>query len=799
MDQRTKPSVSARLMALFPASQKSHAYFTPGHESLDHKGKTVVHWLRGDGTLEEGYCNVKIPITEKHWQQHIKGTRALVVGLWCDEGTTASTTVDVDINNMDDETVLQLLREISELQAPLYVHRSKSRGIHVQAFHPGIPGAHSNKIALGIAHHFGLIQYAEDCGCRPPEYFPKPVTTPDKHPFGLNMPYLGGKQGYLDVHGNEIPLEQFLDTVKFFQPEHFKFFLESAEKAKKSGKRGRPKKASEPDETPLEQGQRFAKQILEQFAEELETLPSGQHNIELRDRAFKLGTMIHNEWCDRQHVEDVLTNAIRGWGSYAEEVKNLKRHLNAGEKIAHRPLLAKSKPLTEDRMALEFAEDNAERLRYDCETQKWHEWIETHWKRIVGNKVRDEIRDAVRIATVASKPQAQKTTRRVTFCANVEKFVRESQKYRIEVSTDIWDRNPLLLGTPGGTIDLMTGELRPSSREDYISRITTVTPAKTEECDEWLKTIWQITCGDNEQGKFLQRAGGYTLLGHNREQKLFFGLGPGGNGKGILTETMGRAMGGDLKFIAPPGMFATSPTQMIKPTNSLASARGSRILISDENAADYYWDENLIKHITGSSEQTARLLHQNLTTFDTTFTPWLEGNREPRLRTVNEAIRRRVILLLFQMQTTTNKENVDEKNWLFLRDPDLPEKLKAELPGILRWLLNGTMMYHEHKFLDHTIPKAIRDANVEFFSTSDFIGRFLEHEYVKTENKADQVDAATIHSRYAEACLTAKETPLIQGQFTKELKTRGYETTTIHGYAVFIKLKYRPADKNSVI
>jgi aminopeptidase N len=41
MDQRTKPSVSARLMALFPASQKSHAYFTPGHESLDHKGKTL--------------------------------------------------------------------------------------------------------------------------------------------------------------------------------------------------------------------------------------------------------------------------------------------------------------------------------------------------------------------------------------------------------------------------------------------------------------------------------------------------------------------------------------------------------------------------------------------------------------------------------------------------------------------------------------------------------------------------------------------------------------------------------------
>ena len=37
---------------------------------------------------------------------------------------------------------------------------------------------------------------------------------------------------------------------------------------------------------------------------------------------------------------------------------------------------------------------------------------------------------------------------------------------------EYWDRDPWLLGTPGGTVDLRTGMLRPASPDDGITKVT---------------------------------------------------------------------------------------------------------------------------------------------------------------------------------------------------------------------------------------------------------------------------------------------------------------------------------------
>jgi len=42
---------------------------------------------------------------------------------------------------------------------------------------------------------------------------------------------------------------------------------------------------------------------------------------------------------------------------------------------------------------------------------------------------------------------------------------------------NIWDRAPLLLGTPTGTVDLETGLQRPADPEEFITRLTSIGPA----------------------------------------------------------------------------------------------------------------------------------------------------------------------------------------------------------------------------------------------------------------------------------------------------------------------------------
>jgi putative DNA primase/helicase len=57
----------------------------------------------------------------------------------------------------------------------------------------------------------------------------------------------------------------------------------------------------------------------------------------------------------------------------------------------------------------------------------------------------------------------------------VEKLAKSDR--RIASTVEQWDANPLLAGTPGGVLDLRTGEIRPARREDYITKLTGVTRA----------------------------------------------------------------------------------------------------------------------------------------------------------------------------------------------------------------------------------------------------------------------------------------------------------------------------------
>jgi hypothetical protein len=206
-------SPARRLMDLYPSSAKYHGFWTPGHETEDERGKVKVAWVKSDGTVEPGYCDVKFPITEAHWQQHLDGKRALVPCLSCDDGTAKAICLDVDIYGID----LSILTNRASHKAadfPLYVRPSKSAA-HVVAFlDTPIPIEEAQLAARGIAKKLDLVKFAKEHAPtveHPFEFFPK---APKKgRPACLNMPYVGGSEyatGFVrpDKSDEEIPLEE---------------------------------------------------------------------------------------------------------------------------------------------------------------------------------------------------------------------------------------------------------------------------------------------------------------------------------------------------------------------------------------------------------------------------------------------------------------------------------------------------------------------------------------------------------------------------------------------------------------
>src|SRR4051794_39991580 len=142
--------------------------------------------------------------------------------------------------------------------------------------------------------------------------------------------------------------------------------------------------------------------------------------------------------------------------------------------------------MTEDGVALAFAEKFSDQLRYCHHTGAWFEWTGTHWQReetkLAFTWARHTCRELALEHDAGNGVAA--TLAKAATAAAVERFAQADRAFA--VTSAIWDRDPMLLGTPGGTVDLRTGELRPAAQGDFITKLTAVAPAATADCPLWL-------------------------------------------------------------------------------------------------------------------------------------------------------------------------------------------------------------------------------------------------------------------------------------------------------------------------
>jgi putative DNA primase/helicase len=257
------------------------------------------------------------------------------------------------------------------------------------------------------------------------------------------------------------------------------------------------------------------------------------------------------------------------------------------------------------------------------------------------------------------------------------------------------------------TIELRTGITRPPRREDYCTKSTAVAPGG--DCPRWRQFLEEITAGDAELQAYLQHMAGYCLTGLTTEHALFFCYGTGANGKSVFINTL-VGIWGDYAVTAPMETFVASKVDH-HPTD-LASLRGARLVVASETEAGRRWAESKIKMLTGGEKVSARFMRQDFFEFVPRFKLLIAGNHKPSLRSVDEAIRRRLHLIPFNVTIPEGQ-----------RDPQLYDKLKAEWPGILQWAVDGCL---EWQRIGLALPAAVRDATAAYLASEDAIANWID-------------------------------------------------------------------------
>lgn len=382
-----------------------------------------------------------------------------------------------------------------------------------------------------------------------------------------------------------------------------------------------------------------------------------------------------------------------------------KRQPRPGEDIRNAADALSGEVVSEDRVALEFVARHGAGIRYDHVAKSWFVYDETRWKRDCTFLAFSWARALSRDLAVDDTPSAKKSAGRASFARGVEEHASRDQ--RLAVTGDAWDRNPYLLGTPGGTVDLKSGDLRPAQPADFITKLAAVAPADIADCPRWVRFLDEATGGDAELIVFLQRWAGYCLTGSTAEQSLCFFYGPGGNGKSVFCNTLQGILG---EYAKAASLDTFTASTFDRHPEELAVLAGARMVSASETDAGKRWAEARVKSLTGGDVIRARFMRQDSFEYRPAFKLTILGNHAPTIANLDDAIRRRFLIVPFTRRPA-------------VPDPGLEEALRAEWPAILRWMIEGALAWQRDGL---SRPQSVMDATRQYFEEQDVFGQWLD-------------------------------------------------------------------------
>jgi putative DNA primase/helicase len=365
-------------------------------------------------------------------------------------------------------------------------------------------------------------------------------------------------------------------------------------------------------------------------------------------------------------------------------------------------------PFSDESLALRFAELHAADLRYVAAWNKWLIWDGARWQLDDTMASFSLVRKVCRAAAAqCNKPKVAVALASNKTTAAVASLSRSDR--RLAATAEQWDTDPWLLNTPDGVIDLRSGKMRAHQPADYMTKMTAVKPKRSCPIPMWLAFLKKITNNDDDLTRFLQRMMGYALTGSTKEHALFFLHGTGANGKSTLLTVMTGILG-DYHMPAAIETFTASHNEH-HPTD-LAGLRGARLVTSVETEEGRRWAESKIKALTGGDKIAARFMRQDFFEFTPAFKLAIAGNHKPGLRSVDEAIRRRFYLVPFSVVIPAKE-----------RDKNLGDRLRAEWPGILAWMIEGCMDWQQHGLAP---PSAVTNATAAYLEAEDAFSAWLD-------------------------------------------------------------------------
>lgn len=432
-------------------------------------------------------------------------------------------------------------------------------------------------------------------------------------------------------------------------------------------------------------------------------------------------------------------------------------------------------------------------LKYCKDLGSWFQWNGQVWRRLCDAEIRSCVRfvlDDLLRADIEELERRPPEPGDIDEKTGVNKKVERARKFyqtaqngnlddpvmRLAKATPVmwadsgdFDSDPRWLGVGNGVVDLQELKLVPADPSMGVTLQMGCDFDPDARCPSWEQTVSEIFFGREDLIRYFQRMAGYTVLGHPVLETMNILYGTGSNGKSTLINVL-KGVFGDYACAASSDLL----TSVGRTSQNLGSARADlvalrkkRLLVVSELDQRARMREAAMKSLVSTDTLSARGLYAaEMTYFKPTWVVYLLTNYLPRIDGGDTGVWRRLRTIPFDRNFETDRT--------VKKDPDRADKLRAEWPGILNWILDGVRQFRAEGLEP---PERVRNETAEYKTQSDVLQEWMDERLVRGEGQSVPTSVA-----WASWDAWAKQSGLDhaisdKNRLTREMARRGFKVS----------------------
>lgn len=473
-------------------------------------------------------------------------------------------------------------------------------------------------------------------------------------------------------------------------------------------------------------------------------------DAERMDRLFRQSGLMREKW-DRQQAGTTY-GAI-----------TIQKAIDACTEVFNPVEGLRPTDFTDLGQAQAFVRRFGDRIRYSPATRwlvydgvKWAE-SEARARSLVHDLLREqkeEAREMLRVARAASdfaEEAGEADERAKQKEADAKKYRNALLKYQnspridatlreaapaaaVEVSE--LDRDPYLLNTPAGSVDLRTGLMREHDPQDLCTKVTACSPSNKGR-EMWRAFLDQLTDGDRDLQKYLQTCMGMAAIGEVKQEKLLIAYSSGGTGKSTFFNAVASVLG-DYSGRLSAELLTTGARGNGKP--EMAELRGKRLVIAAELEEGTRLNTKTMKDLCSTDTVWAEKKYQAPFMFRPSHTLVMYTNHLPKVGTNDHGTWDRLVVIPFNHRFRNTAGMI----------LNYAEILVDEAGGaILQWIIDGARLFVEASYRLNP-PQCVREAIDDYQKDNDWLGEFLEA--VCYTDKGSVTAAGDLYGEYSGYC-----------------------------------------------